>query len=112
MANGIRVVVSTVLFSKAAFVTIAAIVILWPNHGPPISRAASEKYPVCQSCQLPRAANDASVGKKYVAIESGTTIARAKEYFRCDLPTPPEPVESCSNPEYTQIHKANPPPKT
>src|ERR1700716_348113 len=78
IVEGMRVLVSTVAFSSERFVTIAAIVIANPSHGPPISRAASEKYRVCQSCQFPSAARQNIVGRKYVAMESGTTIASAR----------------------------------
>ena len=72
-----RVLVSTVAFSSERLVIIAAMVIANPSHGPPIKCAASEKYPVCHLCQFPSAASENMVGRKYVAIESGTTIARA-----------------------------------
>ncbi len=72
-----RVLVSTVAFRSEAFVTMAAMVIANPSQGPPIKRAASEKYLVCQLCQFPSAASENIVGRKYVAIESGTTTASA-----------------------------------
>src|SRR5580698_4060073 len=88
MAKGMRVVVSTVLLSSATLPTIAARVIQVPSHGPPkndrlhneppIAAAASEKYPVCHFSQLPAEASPASVGRKYAAIESGTTTASAR----------------------------------
>ena len=78
MAKGMRVVVRTVLFSKATLPTIAARVIHVPSHGPPIMLAASEKNPVCHFSQLPADASPANVGRKYAAIESGTTRASAR----------------------------------
>jgi len=78
MVEGMRVLVSTVAFSSETFVTMAAMVIANPSHGPPISAArAGKKYPVCHFCQSPSAASENIVGRKYVAIESGTTIASA-----------------------------------
>src|SRR5580704_10429042 len=82
MANGMRVVVRTVLLSSATLPTIAASVIHVPSHGcprndPPMILAASEKYPVCHCSQWPAEASPASVGRKYAAIESGTTSASA-----------------------------------
>src|SRR5882672_1490889 len=77
IAKGMRVEVSTVALSSDRFVTMAAIVIHEPSHGPPSNCAALGRYPVCQSCQLPNAARDARVGRKYTAIESGTTMASA-----------------------------------
>jgi len=71
------VVVSTVLFRIDRFITPAASVIANPSFGPPIELAKSEKNPECQSCHLPTAASESNVGKKYVAIESGTTHASA-----------------------------------
>ena len=76
-----RVVVSTVLLSSATLPTIAASVIQVPSHGlhaDPDPFAASEKNPVCQFCQSPAEASPASVGRKYAAIESGTTSASAR----------------------------------
>src|ERR1700733_8659045 len=78
MAKGMRVVVRTVLLSSATLPTIAASVIQVPNQGPPINLAASEKNPVCQFCHSPAEPNPASVGRKYAAIESGTTRASAR----------------------------------
>src|SRR5580692_10705342 len=78
IAKGMRVVVRTVLLSSATKPTIAASVIQVPSQGPPISLAASEKYPVCHCSQLPADPNPASVGRKYAAIESGTTTASAR----------------------------------
>ncbi len=78
MGKGIRVVVRTVPFSSATFPPIAARVIQVPSHGPPIILAASEKYPVCHCCQWSAEASPASVGRKYAAIESGTTNANAR----------------------------------
>jgi len=49
--DGMRVLVSTVAFSSERLVIIAAIVIAKPSQGPPISRAAWEKYPVCHFSQ-------------------------------------------------------------
>jgi hypothetical protein len=77
IANGMRVLASTVLFRSATLANIAAMVIQPPSHGPPIKLAAVEKYPACQSCQLLSAASDANVGRKYVAIDMGTTMASA-----------------------------------
>ena len=69
LTKGMRVVVSTVLFSSATFPTIAARVIHIPSHGlprnvPPMIPAASEKKPVCQCFQLPADASPAIVGRK------------------------------------------------
>src|ERR1700676_928924 len=78
MAKGMRVVVRTVLLSNAAKPIMAARFIQVPSHGPPIILAASEKKPVCQFCQSPAEAKPASVGRKYAAIESGTTSRSAR----------------------------------
>src|SRR5881394_1106516 len=78
IVDGMRVLVSTVAFSSERLVIIAAMVIAKPSHGPPINAAASEKYPVCHFGQSPSAARENIVGRKYVAIESGTTIAKAR----------------------------------
>ena len=43
IANGIRVLANTVLFSRATFATIAASVTHAPSHGPPINCAAFAK---------------------------------------------------------------------
>src|SRR5208337_4545849 len=77
IAKGIRVVVRTVLLSSATLPTIAASVIHVPSQLPPIERATSEKKPVCQFCHSPADASPASVGRKYAAIDSGTTRANA-----------------------------------
>ena len=78
MAKGMRVVVRIVLFSKATLPIIAASVIHVPSHGPPIILAASEKNPVCHLSQLPADARPANVGRKYAAMDSGTTSANAR----------------------------------
>src|SRR5256884_5896357 len=65
-----RVLVRTVAFSSERLVIIPAIVIANPSQGPPISRAASEKYPVCHFCQSPSAASENIVGRKYVDRKS------------------------------------------
>src|SRR5580692_11085406 len=75
IVDGMRVPVSTVAFSSERLVISAAMVIANPIHRPPINSAASEKYPVCHFCQSPSAAIENIVGKKYVAMDSGTTIA-------------------------------------
>src|SRR5208337_5159321 len=75
MAKGMRVVVRTVLLSKATLATIAAKVIHVPSQGPPIIFAASGRNPVCQFCHPPAEASPASVGRKYAAIDKGTTSA-------------------------------------
>src|SRR5260370_10011114 len=77
IVEGIRVLVSTVAFSRETLPIIAASVIEKPSQGPPINAAASEKYPVCHFCQSPRAASESIVGRKYVAIETGTTTPSA-----------------------------------
>ena len=64
MAKGMRVVVRMVLLSSATLPTMAASAIHVPSQGPPMMRAASEKYPVVHFSQLPAAANPATVGKK------------------------------------------------
>ena len=48
-----------------------------PSQRPPMSCAAVGKNPVCQLSQLPSAASEASVGRKYAAIDMGTTSASA-----------------------------------
>src|SRR5437016_9377226 len=78
MANGMRVLASTVLFRMDTLVTVAASVIANPSPAPPINRAASEKYRVCHCSQFPSAASENIVGKKYVAIDNGTTQANAR----------------------------------
>src|ERR1022692_5009905 len=75
IAKGMRVVVRTVLLSRATLPTIAASVMQVPSHTPPIILAASEKNPVCHCSQLPAEASPASVGRKYAAIDSGATTA-------------------------------------
>src|SRR5271165_4914499 len=117
MAKGMRVVVRTVLLSSATKPTMAARVIQVPSHGrpindPPMAAAASEKYPVFHFSQLPAEAKPASVGRKYAAIESGTTTASARGYDRCGFSTSSATVESCSYPEYSHNPKASPTPKT
>src|SRR5258708_5173131 len=77
IVDGMRVLVSTVAFSSERFVIIAATAIARPSQGPPISPAASEKYPICHFCQSPSAASENIVGRKYVAIESGIPTASA-----------------------------------
>ena len=56
----------------------AAMVIQAPSQGPPISWAAVEKYPVCQLLQFPNAASETIVGRKYAAMDIGTTSASAR----------------------------------
>src|SRR5215472_1106880 len=99
IVEGMRVLVSTVAFSNATLPIIAASVMGIPSHGPPISCAAVEKYPVCHFSQSPSAANEKNVGRKYVAIESGTTIAKARGYVLCGFSTSSATLESCSYPE-------------
>ena len=77
MANGMRVDARMVPLSSATWVTIAAANIQAPSQRPPMSCAAVGKNPVCQLSQLPRAASEAIVGRKYAAMDIGTTSASA-----------------------------------
>src|ERR1700676_2967833 len=115
MANGMRVVVRMVLLSRATLASIAASVIHVPSHGlplnvPPIMLAALEKKPVCHCSQCPADANPVSAGRKYAAIESGTTSPRARGYARCGFSTSSATVEGCSYPEYSHNPTATPTP--
>src|SRR4051794_26319530 len=101
-----------VLLRRATFPTMAASVIHVPSHGPPIIAAASEKNPVCHFSQWPAEAKPAKVGKKYAAIDSGTTTAKARGYALCGFSTSSATVESCSYPEYSHKPRASPTPKT
>src|SRR5579864_4344345 len=106
-----RVVVRIVLLSRATLPTMAANAIQAPSHGPPMILAASEKNPACHSCQCPADANPTIAGRKYAAIDSGTTMAKARGYALCGFSTSSATVESCSYPEYSHSPKASPTPK-
>ena len=85
-----------VLFSRATLPIMAAAAIHVPSQRPPIMRAASEKNPVCHCCQFPAEASPANAGRKYAAIDNGTTTASARGYAFCGFSTSSATVESCS----------------